>query len=141
MTRAEMRRAKAAWKKSFKKVANDAAGLWRAELIREDSPHRRETVTATIDWFTALVRCETGASLCLLCDTAFCWPTVLPTAMFYVGPHAEHPKSCSISGICRDCAALPDREIMQRALAVWRRVLPDIRELDRVNVHLAGGRA
>ena len=141
MTRAEMRRAKAAWKKSFRKVANDAAGLWQAELIREDSPHRRETVTATIDWFLALARGENLGPLCLTCNTEFRWPTVLPAAMFYVGPHAEHPKSCSISGICRDCGALPDREIMQRALAVWRKVMPDIRELDRAHLHPAPGHA
>jgi hypothetical protein len=61
--------------------------------------------------------------------------------MFYVGPHAEHPTSCSISGLCCDCAALPDREIMQRALAVWRKVMPDIRELDRAHLHPAPGHA
>src|SRR3954467_10801586 len=112
--RAEMRRAKAPWKKIFRRVADEAAGLWQAELIRENSPHRRETVTATLDWMIALARGEDLGLLCLTCDTEFSWPGVLPGAMFFVAPHSS-PKSCSISGICKECAALPDRELLQRA--------------------------
>src|ERR1044071_7637834 len=128
--RAEMRRAKSAWKKNFQRVAAEAAGLWQAEIIRETSPHRRETVSATVDWMAALARGDNLGLLCLTCDTEFSWPAVLPGAMFFIAPHSHNPKSCSISGICRACAALPDREVIQRAMAVWRRVLPDMRELN-----------
>jgi hypothetical protein len=113
VNRAARWRAQAKWRKHVPKMDIEAGGLWQCELIRQNSPHREETVLATLHSFATLRWGTSLAPIRLLCDAAFCWPT-----------------------------ALPDHDVMQAALRVCRdSFISDAREVHRANVHTSGGRA
>jgi hypothetical protein len=140
--RAERRRQKAQWRRDMHRMGREAAGIWTCELIRPDSPHRPETVLATLRWFTALRSGRTLSPLCALCDAEFTWPEQIPAAMLFLAPGRDAPSTASITGICAKHAALPDAELMDAAFRFFKRsFLPDARRLDPAHLHTEAGRA
>jgi hypothetical protein len=141
--RAARRRLKAEWRRGVRKMADQASGLWQVEVIRENSPHRVETVTATLQWFRTLQTCgDRSRPLCGLCEHEFAWPGELPAAMVFLAP-AHDGSIASVTGVCATHAAMPDADLMDATFAFFRRsFLPDARRLDPVNLmHGQGGRA
>jgi hypothetical protein len=73
--------------------------------------------------------------LCLCCNTELAGSSakgVMPAAFAVAEPFAAKSATVVISGLCKSCFFSGDMK--ERVIAVWRTVLPDLREIE-------GGRA
>jgi hypothetical protein len=125
--RADRRPRAAEWRRRVRKLLRDGGGVWSAEIIRVDdfsdvAKLMLDPVRAGLfaDWITAVAQAvRDDAPICLDCD----------------------PEIGLVTGICAECAARSDSELMAVARRRLKSIWPDLRPLPPENFVRSGGRA
>jgi hypothetical protein len=97
--------------------------------VRAQSP---TVITAIASWAKEAKR--PPGKLCISCDTEFTVKGAKPAALLVLTPFipSDAPATAVVSGMCKTCYSTGDLKV--KALLSWRKILPDLREID-------GGRA
>jgi hypothetical protein len=138
--RAERRRQSAEWRKRMRAIVDEAGGAYHVELVRLDSPPHPYSQRTIGEWLVATLNGGLRP-LCLDCDAEFGRDLAAPAAFMLVTPHRENPEGGIVTGICSECAAHADEDLIEVALKRLRVIWPDARLLPIEHFHATGGRA
>ena len=139
--RAERRRRAAGLRRHLHKMNREAAGLWRAMVIRRGMAPHPEALPAVSTYLQSV---QQGGRRCLLCPHGFALPHTAPAAFVLVGPGADGAIEIgSVTGVCPKHAGLPDAALVEEAFAsiLGRGLSLGFKVVPRHAVQAEGGRA
>ena len=142
-TSAAQRTARQRWERDVTQFHAENGGLLTIELLRPEAIWRypERVIPLLVNWHRQAVASPAGM-LCLICDTDL-QPPAMPMALVVASSASETPAQKGlVSGICAQCAGRSTAELMPEALAQLRKLWPDLRAVERANLHMTGeGRA
>jgi hypothetical protein len=149
MTRAERRRVaaierktKQRWARGVRQFHEQALGAFAVEIVRPMHLLTTRTdlaVPLLLGWYVQAREHPLGV-LCMLCDADLTPPTA-PGAWLIVSGAVGGAGEGLITGICKNCAAHADDDLLGKGIDYLRQLWPDLREGSAAALHREGGRA